>query len=261
MSGSCVDIDAASTFSVERMDWSIQDIARLAGTTSRTLRHYGDIGLLEPSRVGGNGYRYYDERALTRLQRILLLRDLGLGLPAIAEILDGQQDDTAALRGHLAWLHQEQHRLDRQIASVELTIEKLEGGEQLMAEDMFTGFDHTQYKSEVEERWGADAYAKGDAWWTSKGAAEKAQWQADLASLHADWADAANRGISPSGDEARALVERQVAWLNGIPGTPRSSAYYVGLGEMYVADERFAKNYGGIAGATFVRDALTAYYA
>lgn len=43
------------------MEWSIQDLARIAGTTSRTLRHYGHRGLLEPSRVGRNGYRYYDE--------------------------------------------------------------------------------------------------------------------------------------------------------------------------------------------------------
>src|SRR4030081_715511 len=80
------------------MEWSIHDIARSAGTTSRTLRHYGQIGLLEPSRVGSNGYRYYDDNALVRLQRILLLRELGLGLPAIAELLDGQQDSAAALR-------------------------------------------------------------------------------------------------------------------------------------------------------------------
>ena len=243
------------------MDWSIHEIAKLAGTTSRTLRHYGELGLLEPSRVGANGYRYYDERALTRLQRILLLRDLGLGLPAIAEIVDRQTDDAVALRDHLTHLHQQKQRLDRQIASVEVTIEKLEGGEQLMAEDMFTGFDHTEYKEEVEERWGADAYAKSDAWWTSMGAAEQAAWKEQLATLNADWADAANRGIDPSGDEARALVERQVAWLNSIPGTPQSTDYYVGLGEMYVADERFAKNYGGVQGATFVRDALRAYYA
>ena len=50
------------------MDWSIQQIARLAGTTSRTLRHYGDLGLLEPTRIGANGYRYYDQAALTRCE-------------------------------------------------------------------------------------------------------------------------------------------------------------------------------------------------
>ena len=244
------------------MDWSIQQIARLAGTTSRTLRHYGEVGLLEPSRIGENGYRYYDQRALTRLQRILLLRDLGLGLPAIAEVVNGQQDDTAALRGHLAWLQQEQQRLDRQITTVERTIEKLEGGEQLMAEDMFNGFDHTEYKEEVVERWGSDAYAKGNAWWTSMSPDEQKAWQAELAQLNADWADAASRGIHPEGDEAQALAERHVAWLSGIPGTPEASREYVlGLGEMYVADERFAKNYGGVQGATFVRETLTAYYA
>jgi DNA-binding transcriptional MerR regulator len=86
------------------MDWSIQAIARLAGTTSRTLRHYGDVGLLEPSRIGNNGYRYYDEQALVRLQRILMLRDLGLGIPAIAEVLTGQRDDAQALLSHLHWL-------------------------------------------------------------------------------------------------------------------------------------------------------------
>ena len=36
-------------------DWSIQDVARIAGTTSRTLRHYDDIGLLKTSPVGHNG--------------------------------------------------------------------------------------------------------------------------------------------------------------------------------------------------------------
>ena len=55
-------------------EWSIQEVARLAGTTSRTLRHYDAIGLLTPARIGTGGYRYYDSAALVRLQRILLLR-------------------------------------------------------------------------------------------------------------------------------------------------------------------------------------------
>ena len=246
------------------MDWSIQDIARLAGTTSRTLRHYGDIGLLEATRVGSNGYRYYDERALARLQRILLLRDLGLGLPAIAEVLSGAKDDARALLTHLQWLQHEKQRLDRQISSVETTMRKMEGGEQLMAEEMFDGFDHTQYKEEVEQRWGKDAYAKSDAWWTSKSAAEKQQYKANAAALIADWSRAAASGIVADSDEAQVLARRQFEWLSGIPGTPQvnggpTKAYFVGLGEMYVADERFAANYGGTTGATFVRDAMTIY--
>ena len=90
------------------MDWSIQEVARLAGTTSRTLRHYDDVGLVPPSRIGSNGYRYYDADALVRLQRVLLLRELGLGIPAIAEVLEGQQDDVHALVTHRDLLRQEQ---------------------------------------------------------------------------------------------------------------------------------------------------------
>ncbi|MET1016729.1 MAG: MerR family transcriptional regulator [Leifsonia flava] len=247
------------------MDWSIQEIARLAGTTSRTLRHYGEVGLLDATRTGSNGYRYYDEQALVRLQRILLLRDLGLGLPAIGEVLENERDSGRALLNHLTWLQREQDRLARQIASVENTILGMEGGEQLMAENMFDGFDHTEYKEEVEDRWGQDAYAKSDAWWRSMSTAEKKDWQQRQAALAADWAEAANRGAAPDSDEAQALAKRQADWLGGIPGTPGSAQgrptkeYFVGLGELYVADERFAANYGGTQGATFVRDAMKVY--
>jgi DNA-binding transcriptional MerR regulator len=202
------------------MEWSIQQIAKLAGTTSRTLRHYDDTGLVPPSRVGANGYRYYDADALVRLQRVLLLRELGLGIPAIAEVLAGERDDRHALTLHLTWLREEQRRLDRQIASVETTIQTLKGGEKPMAENMFDGFDHTQYKEEVEERWGKDAYAKSDAWWRGRSGDEKSAFQQTAARLGADWADAAQRGVDPVSDEAQAIAQRQFDWLCGIPGTP-----------------------------------------
>lgn len=249
------------------MDWSIQEVARLAGTTSRTLRHYDDIGLLEPARIGSNGYRYYDRAALVRLQRILLLRELGLGLPAIAEVLDGQRDESRALAGHLEWLRQEQDRLARQVASVERTIEALEGGEQIMAKDMFDGFDHTQHRAEVERRWGGDAYARGDAWWRGLTEADRRDWKARSEELGQEWTRAAAEGLDPAGPEAQVLAARHVEWLAGIPGTPGHgqgrppAAYVLGLADMYVEDPRFAASYGGEDGARFVRDALRTHVA
>ena len=247
------------------MEWSIHDIAWLSGTTSRTLRHYGDIGLLKPSRTGSNGYRFYDEDALATLQRILLLKELGLGLPAIAEVLAGHTAHADALVTHLRWLQKEKERLDRQIAAVESTIGTLRGGGQLMAEEMFDGFDHTQYKEEVEERWGKDAYATSDTWWRSMTDADKRQWMQRQKQLGSDWIEAAARGTDPASEEAQALARRQFDWLRGIPGTPGGGAsgptkeYFVGLAEMYVADPRFAANYGGADGASFVRDAMKVY--
>jgi MerR family transcriptional regulator, thiopeptide resistance regulator len=248
------------------VDWSIQEVARLAGTTSRTLRHYDDIGLLHPSRIAPNGYRHYDDAALVRLQRILLLRELGLGLEQIGEVLGRETSEVEALSVHLAWLQQEQQRLSRQIASVSRTITTLKAEEPLMAENMFEGFDHTQYKEEVVQRWGTDAYARSDAWWRSMNADEKAAWQAKVSQLSAEWTEAAARGIPVDSAEAQALASRHVEWLRTVPGTPAGDggdlkAYVTGLGDMYVADPRFGKNYGGVAGAEFVRDALRAYAA
>ncbi|WP_314476704.1 MerR family transcriptional regulator [uncultured Microbacterium sp.] len=260
---------------MEKEDWSIQEIARLAGTTSRTLRHYDDIGLLPPSRIAHNGYRHYDGQALVRLQRILLLRELGLGLPQIAEVLgaasvgEGARSEATALETHLALLREEQTRLARQIASVESTITALRGGENLMAENMFDGFDHTRYKQEVEERWGEKAYADGDSWWRGMTDAERTDWQQRVSDLGRDWIAAAESGIDPASPAAQEVARRHVEWLTGIPGTPAAAsggdvkAYVIGLGEMYVADPRFGANYatssGGTHGAEFVRDALRVY--
>jgi len=245
-------------------DWSIQQISRLAGTTSRALRHYGDIGLLTPSRIGANGYRYYDGESLVRLQRILLLRDLGLGLPEIATVLDDEADAPRALGGHLAWLRIEQNRLARQIASVENTIRALEQGEEIMAEDMLDGFDHSQYKDEVVERWGADAYAASDSWWRSKNDAEKKAFRQQHADIASDYAAARAAGLAADGEEVQAIVARHVDWLNlsaSVTGGAITAGRLLGYGDMYVGDERFAANYGGQAGAEYVRDAFRAYAA
>ncbi|QTX05791.1 TipAS antibiotic-recognition domain-containing protein [Agromyces archimandritae] len=91
--------------------------------------------------------------------------------------------------------------------------------------------------------------------------------QERLRRLNADWIAAAESGADPASAEAQALAARHVDWLTGIPGTPASApgadltGYVLGLADMYVADPRFAANYGGQVGAEFVRDALRAYAA
>lgn len=247
-------------------EWSIQELARSAGVTSRTLRHYGDVGVLAPSRTGSNGMRFYDAAALVRLQRILLLRDLGLGLPAIREVLDGHEDTTAALRTHLDLLEHERRQLAKRIRAVRSTLTKTEQGEELMADEVFDGFDHTRHRDEVIERWGKDAYDDSDRWWRGMGANERSEWQSRAEQLTADWVAAADAGVDPSDPRARELARRHIEWLSSVPGTPGygtaegiSREYVLGLADMYVADERFAATYGGPDGAAFVRDTLHRY--
>ncbi|MGW4632600.1 MerR family transcriptional regulator [Nocardia sp. NPDC004415] len=245
-------------------EWAIQDLAKAAGTTSRTLRHYGQLGLLEPSRIGANGYRYYDQNSLVRLQRILLLRELGLGLPVIAEVLAGEQDTADALRTHLELLRQQQDRIARQIDSVSTTLHKTERGEPLMAAEVFDGFDHTRYKDEVIERWGKDAYDSGDRWWSALTEADRASFLQTQRDIAADFGKAAAAALPVDSDTVQSIVTRHVAWLGtGTQGRPVTDEYLLGLGEMYVADPRFRKNYDvhGEGTADYILEAFRAYVA
>ena len=241
------------------MDWPIQEIARTTGVTSRTLRHYDSIGLLPPSRIGQNGYRYYDQAALVRLQRILLLRELGLSLRSIAEVLANETDVDRALHAHLRWLQQERDRLTQQIASVETTIRKIHEGSQLMAEEMFEGFDHTQYKDEVISRWGQDAYASSDRWWLSLTDDEKRGFQRQHDNIAADFGRAHNAGTPVTSDEVQAITQRLYEWLTIT--SPVGKEHFLGLGEMYANDPRFTATHDkhGAGTAVFIRNAMEVY--
>ncbi|UQS26476.1 MerR family transcriptional regulator [Amycolatopsis thermalba] len=82
--------------------FSISQVAKASGVSARMLRHYDAIGLLPPGSVSSNGYRWYGRAELLRLQRIMMLRRLGLGLAEIGEVLRSQTVEAAALRGHPA---------------------------------------------------------------------------------------------------------------------------------------------------------------
>lgn len=246
------------------MEWSIQQIASAAGVTSRTLRHYDQIGLLLPASIGPNGYRYYDTASLVRLQRILLLRELGLGLPAIADVLDGEVSDEAALTAHVRWLEQEASRIRDRILAVKATIHALQKDEAIMPEQMFHGFDPSQYRDEVTERWGAEASASSEAWWAKLGGAGQQEFMALHQALQDDYDAALLAGALPTGALVQAIVARHAAWIAaGWQGRRPDAAALRGIADMYVSDPRFAKIYtrADPRGAEYVRDALHAYAA
>ncbi|MFF2045091.1 MerR family transcriptional regulator [Kitasatospora sp. NPDC058170] len=140
------------------MDWPISEVARMSGVTARTLRHYDETGLLPPARIGANGYRYYEEHQLLLLQQILVLRALGLGLPAIGRILAAQVDEVAALRDHHRRLLAERDRLDALADTVSRTIAELEqsrkDGDPMTVnrpENLFEGIRPTQYEESLRD--------------------------------------------------------------------------------------------------------------
>ena len=100
----------------------------MSGVSSRTLRHYDAIGLLPPAWIAGNGHRHDEEADLLRLQQILLMRELGLGLREIQAVLDSRADPVAVLREHQRRLLGERDRLETLVRTVGRTIAELEEG-------------------------------------------------------------------------------------------------------------------------------------
>ncbi len=248
------------------MQWTIGEVARLTGITTRTLRHYGHLGLLAPSTIDSNGRRWYDEDGLTRLQEILVWKELGFSLARISQILEGQVDEQVALARQLDALASQRRRVDQQIAAVKHALDVKEGREMLMAKKLFTGFNHAEHKKEVEERWGTEAYQRSSRWWNELEETEKQDWTAEVSELNDAWIVAAqDEDLNPEDPVAQELAHRHVTWLRRVPGTPAAdpgadwAQYVLALAQMYVEDERFAANYGGTQGAEFVRDALSAY--
>lgn len=71
--------------------WKVGDLAKLTGLTVRTLRFYDQIGLFTPSGQTESGHRLYNESDLSRLQRILSLKELGLSLEEVKSVLNDEQ--------------------------------------------------------------------------------------------------------------------------------------------------------------------------
>lgn len=119
--------------------WSIQEVARASGVTARTLRYYDQIGLLKAARFAVSGHRVYERGQLLRLQQILVLRELGVDLGTIREVVDATADPVDALADHHRRLLAERDRLARVAATVTATLHRLQEERDMSAEDLFEG--------------------------------------------------------------------------------------------------------------------------
>lgn len=77
----------------------IGELADQLGLTTRTLRHYEELGILPASERSPSGYRLYDARSVARLHRIDALKRLGLSLDEIAEVIDFYDGDPSGVAG------------------------------------------------------------------------------------------------------------------------------------------------------------------
>lgn len=239
------------------MKMQIKDFAEFTGVSVRTLHYYDEIGLLLPANVDRDtGYRYYDEKSLLRMQEILFYRELDFSLKSIGEMLSSPNYDKAkALQEQKHLLILKKERLERLIAA----IDDVGKGENVMK--AFDNSDFERYKAEAQERWGnTDAY-KEYAQKTRN--YEKNKWNSlidDMNNIFSEFAICMKNGTDPKESQSQNLVKKLQSHI--------TENYYActeevlfGLGQMYLADERFKNNIDKHADGTaaYVNEAISCY--
>lgn len=222
--------------------YRVKEVARLAKVTVRALHHYHEIGLLVPSGRTESGYRLYSEDDLLRLQQILLGRELGLSLEQIRQDLDDPSlDREAALVEHRRELVKRMYDVAAMIRSVDQALQTLKGETEMNPKDLFDGFDPSRHEAEVQERWGdTDAYREANRRTKGYSRDDWAKIKAEDKALMEALAEKLREDKSAEDDEVLELAERHRLHLDRW-FYPCSHRMHAGLGEMYVADERFTK--------------------
>ncbi len=241
--------------------YTVKQLSKLAGVTPRTLHHYDEIGLLKPTHVGKNGYRYYGEEALLRLQQILFYRELDLPLEDIKTIMGRRDFDlVGALYSHKEALQRRVERLHRLITTVDNTILNLKGQKEMSKRQYFEAFSDEQqaeYEKEVAQKYDMKTVKESQRKWKSYTTADKQRIGEEGNAIIEALLAAMPKG--PSSPEAQAGLERwrkhiEYFWIP-------TDEQFAGLMDLYNEDPRFKANFDKVDPglAEFMRETVKIY--
>ncbi|WP_374928501.1 MerR family transcriptional regulator [Kytococcus sedentarius] len=253
-------------------DLTVGQVAESLGVTVRTLHHYEAVGVAGASHRSSAGYRLYSPEDLARLERVVFLRRLGLSLEDITQVSDGG-DVATRLRERREEVMRQVEQLTGVLGAIDTALEAEMNSDnttphgyrinhdeirEIFGEGYGDNFD--DYQAEAEQRWGDTPQWDQSQQRVAK--YSKADWEkvkAESDQLLRDLAAAMDAGEPATGERAMDAAEahRQhiIEWFYDC--TPE---IHRGLGEMYVADERFRKTYEDVAPglAEYARDAHAA---
>jgi DNA-binding transcriptional MerR regulator len=244
------------------MRYTVKRLAALAGVSPRTLHFYDEIGLLKPENYGDNGYRYYGEAALLRLQQILFFKELDFSLAEIKATIDRPGFDTLqALRAHRETLQERAERLARLIETVDRTIMHLKGELKMTEREFYQGFSEEkqwEYEEEIRRRYGDRELQQSQQRWSSYDEQRRQAIQEDFGRIVTGLRDCMPQG--PEASEVQAMVGQLHVWLGNFYDCTLD--VFEGLGHMYNQDPRFREMYETTYGsgvAEFLERAIGVY--
>lgn len=248
------------------MPMTVKQVAEISGVSVRTLHYYDEIGLLRPSSKSEAGYRLYGDEALVRLQQVLFYREIGLPLKKIGRILDDPRFDIVqALRAHRRELTEQRERLRVLVTTIDRTLQAMEGGIPMQADRLFEGFgkkaveeNERKYGEEIRRRYGNEAVDKSNAIVAGLNRGEYEALEKEGEQIYKALSGLMH--LSPDAPKVQEAITRFAAHIRRFGEYPDKAL--VGLGDMYVEDERFRAFYEKIAPglAEFIRGVLHARF-
>ena len=241
--------------------YTVKQLSMLAGVTPRTLHHYDQIDLLKPESVGENGYRYYGDQSLLKLQQILFYRELGLSLESIRDMLGRPGFHILdALEGHRESLRGRARRLERLIQTVDDTIQHLQGDMKMSPKGLFEGFSEEQqeeYAKQAEQMYDPETVRESNRKWKSYSAEKKQAILDEGKQVYLDMIAAMPKG--PDSPEVQACVQRWREHMDYF-WTPNFDQL-LGLATMYGQSPDFKANFDQMHPdlADFMKEAVKVY--
>lgn len=243
----------------------IKEVAKMAGITTRTLRHYDEIGLLK-AKKSSNQYRIYDEKDIDKLQQICIYKMFGLSLLDIKKVLNKEQKEVDLLTEHLKNLEKEKQRIQTLIQTIKKTIKYHKGENQMTNQEKFIGLkeemikdNETLYGSELKEKYDQEEISS-----SYQKIRKMSKYQFDeakkLEKQIINQLEIAIQTADVKSNEARKLCEMHQRWIKMYWET-YDEKKHLGLVDLYVSDDRF-KAYYEVAGhdaAIFLRDAMYSF--
>jgi DNA-binding transcriptional MerR regulator len=192
----------------------VNEVAKDSGVSIKTLYHYHKIGLLMPKRVAGNGYRYYGDKELKRLQQILFYRELDFPLEKIKETLDSKPNRLNCLHEQYSLLKSKEQRLAGILRTLEETIQHEEKGVSMSKEKMFNGLNKKEWEEVIT--------------YQNEHLQEKYEYEIDTKEINIDemnekakeatefmsfMADSLRNGVSANDESVLATVEKHIVFM------------------------------------------------
>lgn len=226
-------------------DLHIGEAAEILHVSTRTLRHWDAVGLLQPSWRTLTDYRLYTEDDLERGFQILVYRGAGLNLGEIADILAEPGSARETLRRQRGVLEERAGHLRAMMRAVDELLEK-ENDMSLNDKIEAFGRDWPGYAEEARQLWGnTPEWDQAQQVQQDMSVDDFRALKEETESFVAELADARAHGVAPGSTEAATLVEAHRASIARFYDVPRGRQIL--LARMYVQDDRFSQTYRGNA--------------